>query len=265
MSKRKNKGSATGSRVYGISVPDGGIDPRFEDAWDRSEEDLNSLRMVATTPNANLYDSRAILDAVHLEPEERRSPLGGDARATNDSQSFSSASRNVLISFALRPTTGDVVCGFEIVSRVRRPPQTTEQMEALVASGYGRKEDKRVMITLSSGSNSFGERVAATEVLLDWTDWMDSPAVGLNRFVPFDRSGKPVWFPTCALSMGNAKLHLLVGESLAAECDFYVLVRSLLSDGLRRATEKGKCWKLLNGKELVYNAHAKPGGQLRVE
>jgi hypothetical protein len=235
MSGKRKLGKIAGTGGTNEFV-DGGVDPRFEDAM---------------SPNRTGSDEAC--DAVHLEREERRAGLGGGN------------TRSVLISFAVRPTTGDVVCGFEIVSCLKSQPQTTEQMEALVASGYGRKDDKRIMITLSSGSNTFGERVAATEVLLDWTDWSDSPARGLNRFVPFDSSGRPVWVPTCALSMGNAKLHLLVGAELAEQCDFYVLVRSLLSDSLRRATEKGKCWKLPNGRELVYNAHAKPGGHLRVE
>lgn len=206
------------------------------------------------------------VDCVHLEKEDRRAILVGAGPSVPSVLDFVPPPKQVLVSFPVRPTTGDVVCGFEVVGVLRRDPTTTEEMESLVSSGYGRKDDKRVMITLSSSlAAPFGERVAATEVLLDWTDWSLSPARGLNRFVPFDSDRRPIWFPACALTLGNARFHLLVSEALADKCDFHLLVRSLLSEELRRAAEKGKLWKLSNGRKMVYNAHADPGRHFRVE
>lgn len=237
----------TGAFSSPIGWVDGGEDPRFADALTRA-----------------IGGEEPFADCVHLEREDRRAVLG--AAGTESTRSV--GNRQVLVSFPVGPTTGDVICGFEILATLRKVPETTEEMEALVKAGYGRKDDKRVMITLSGGPAApaaFGQRAAATEVLLDWTEWASSPARGLNRFVPFDREGNPVWFPTCGMTLGNAKFHLLVSEALADKTDFHLVVRTLLSDGLRRATEKGKRWKLPNGRELLYNAHAEPGRHFRVE
>lgn len=177
--------------------------------------------------------SGGMVDYLYAAEESRRSPVQGDG--------------SVVVSFDVTPDTGDVIAHYflQTILPPEHRPTTGDQMSQLFAIGYGRKDDKRVMITLGGSGDEFAN-ASTTELLVPWTDWnaVESTRPDFNKFVVEDHRKQPVWLPVVGVLDVGMKFHITISGELAAKARFVLGCYILMSEELRQATARRKHWKI---------------------